>query len=242
MPELFPENDPFWPSERAVSFEPRPAWGRWANTRWSCRRRSRCRRHGGRLRCHHRRRGRSPAAGSNRSTAATGRRGRSQAAFGCRRATTRRRGTAAAVVVMPHMATAMAGVGQGATAMQIAPTIKQIETRFDILCSPILKNRSQGGRSTDFHSPARNAHGDLSAGRRSQAGCPWSRSTLTGRLTIAFVAPTNPAGRPDGDRSLAYCAAREWSVCQLSSTEWTRCESFAGEECVREATSRRLQF
>ena len=27
--------------------------------------------------------------------------------------------------------------------MQIAPTIKPIDTRFDILCSPILINRSQ---------------------------------------------------------------------------------------------------
>jgi len=28
--------------------------------------------------------------------------------------------------------------------MQIAPTIRLIDTRFDILFSPILKNRSQG--------------------------------------------------------------------------------------------------
>jgi hypothetical protein len=34
-------------------------------------------------------------------------------------------------------------LAKGATAMQIAPTIKLIDTRFDIPFSPVLKSRSQ---------------------------------------------------------------------------------------------------
>jgi hypothetical protein len=65
--------------------------------------------------------------------------------------------------------------------MQIAPTIRLIDTRFDILFSPILKNRSQGMLDRFLRSSARNAHDDLFAGLGRKPATSWSRSTLPGR-------------------------------------------------------------
>lgn len=96
--------------------------------------------------------------------------------------------------------------------MQIAPTIKLIDTRFDILCSPILKNRSQDTLDRFGRFLPAMLNGDLLAGRRSQAGCGWSRSTLTRQGDNRVRPPDEPGltARPAAD--LRTCAAREWFV------------------------------
>jgi hypothetical protein len=104
-------------------------------------------------------------------------------------------------------------VAKGAIAMQIAPTIRLIDTRFDIQISPILKNRSQGmlDRFARYFCPASPMATSLPDSV--EAGGIWSRSTLQGRSTIGPVSSTNRNECPCEQSSVARRAAREWFVC-----------------------------
>jgi hypothetical protein len=199
MPELFPEKDPFWPSERVVSFERQTCVGPMGEYSVVL-----------------------PGAGAGA--------GGMGAAFGAVIGVGAGAPQPGAIVAPQPQLGAGAGaqphvgagaqpqwwwwtcltwqpqwpaLAKGATAMQIAPTIKQIETRFDIFCSPILKNRSQETLDR-FPLPC--------------PQCPWRpvcRTSVPSRLPLVafnfdrqvdnrFVTPTDPAGRPGGDRSLAF--------------------------------------
>jgi hypothetical protein len=96
--------------------------------------------------------------------------------------------------------------------MQIAPTIKQIDTRFDILCSPILINRSQDTLDRFGRFLPAMPNDDLLAGRRSQAGCGWPCSTLTRQVDNRIRPPANPVRLPESAPGHRACAAREWFV------------------------------